>query len=358
MMRLGVLSLGEGYAVMRAWHVALQMHFFLGVCMVGFLLQASPRLLDSRESVPRGAIAILSLFLSALLLLGIDGGGQAWRVFLSVAYLGTAFVVTRVARGASDERRWRIAAPLVLGLVGFVVAAWVDGATPNNGLLLFWLGPAPILAATAQQFLVAVLGLPAMSMRSARVLLACYLATSVSLGWAMLPSSSAPLLWKLAAVLGSATVIGYIAANSVAHAWRRCRDEPLSLVFTLSSVWLAVAALCLFAGPRASDAILHLFSTGIAVPLLLVLTSRIMNFFSEREVLSERAVTRLLLLWQVVPMGRGLGGMLPLPALVSWLVVVVAAVVVLCWVCAITFGIVRSLNVRWRLGDGAPAARC
>lgn len=358
LMRSGVIPISDGYGWMRQWHAVIQLHFFLGVCMVGFLLQASPRLLDSRVPIPRGAVAILLLFLGAGLLLSVDGRGIAWRVLLSLAYAVTALLVVRVASGASSERRLRIAAPFILGLVGFILAAWGDLVAPSSALFHFWVGPAPVLAAAAQQFLGGVLGHPPITMRAAGATLTCYLVSILGLGWALTHPGSALFAWRIAAVFGSATILGYLCSSSIMLTWRRSCQEPLALVCTLSAFWLVVSAILLCLGPSGSDALLHLLATGIAVPLLLVVTSRIMNFFSEREVLGDRAVLRLLLVWQLVPVGRGLGSVFAAPTFISWLVVAAVTVVVVYWSQALVFGIVRSLRLKWRLGEEAPAARC
>jgi len=129
-----------------------------------------------------------------------------------------------------------------------------------------------------------------------------------------------------------ATIIYYVLATKLYLAHRTATKDGLALAFLASYLWAIAGGLLLFRyGSELSDRVFHLWSIGWATPLILSVSGQIVGFMSGRNITRTRAFVGAILCWQIVPIGRALSYLLKLPSAFSWLVSVVATLVLIYW---------------------------
>src|SRR5690606_36097081 len=135
----GELALPRTYHSLRALHAGLQLHFFLGAFIVGFLSQGAPRILESHSQVRPQAKYLFPLLAFALLI-RVLGFMTVADTLTFLVYAGALFCLFPVFLTANPENRLRMAMPCAVSLAALALGALVDTSDAGVALAVFWWG--------------------------------------------------------------------------------------------------------------------------------------------------------------------------------------------------------------------------
>jgi hypothetical protein len=325
----GQMQIASNYVWQKQLHAILQTHFFMGAFIIGFCLQITPRLFEVRLAPPQvGRYVIVGLVSSAILVLLENRVGP---ILLSFCFLFTIGALLPHLRISSREIKVRVGYPLFIGLLSLAAGAMLDTGDPVIGLMVFWCGVVPIVYASGQQLLSGMLGFSSLSGSEAKTMLSVYVLSVAALVTHFGGSPFQGWSWLLFAMFATATVSFAIFCLRSAGFGFRLGGDAVAFAVTSGSFWTLLGALALFAGAQYSDAVLHIWATGLVMPLIFSISSRVVGAMSGKGLLSEKVFLWLLWFWQLVPLGRGVGRLITLPATFAWVVGFTASIVYLVW---------------------------
>lgn len=345
LIRAGVMSVeGHNYAEMRLLHAAIQLFVFFGCCALGFVIQAAPKLFGSPEKLPVWCLLPLVLIPSGVIALYLFPGDWPGPLLTGSAFFVPVVPLLRLARSGNSDRVAAIGYPVLFGLIGLVVSAWLHFQSPVGALIFMWIGMFPLIYAAAQQFGSGFLNGAIVSRFRMKVLLSLHLLSSAVLlvgyfSGGTVPSGYLMLFGSLAA----AAIIFFLFSSRLLSSLLRVPGNAFELGFSISSCWACISPALAAAGVITVDQLLHLWASGTGMTLIFVVSGRILGFLSGKPVLKGRTLAAIVLLWQVVPLTRGFG-IIEQP-LVAWIGTVVAGLCVVIWGIAI-LRVVISMNIR------------
>lgn len=325
----GLIPARASYLFMRQAHAEIQIFLFLGLFILGFMFQASPKLFGVPRTTSRWCLTV-----PALLLLGvalrlwpiIDGADY---VLLTAAMAAAAVFLSPVVGGPgmclSDPLRGLAA----ISLVGAVVSPWIDIGEPVGALLVFWWAWGGFLFIGCQQFISGMLEGRKLAGRPGQFVAGLYLVSCIALAVA----AWGPVRWGIAGTVFGAlslvVLLSFLWAAGAVGGLKKNWRSILGITFLLSFAWALAGSLMLLRGAVYVDLALHAWALGWATTLLVPISLRILSFLGEEPQPDARLVVSLVLLWQLVPLGRTLGHMLT-PQM-AWVVGIAASIVYIFW---------------------------
>lgn len=329
----GQVSLPSRYFIWRAAHATLQIHFFVGLFILGFLMQAAPKLLlVSVPLSPATKFLFPVLILSFLAYMGMME--SVGMILASLVYLGAALSLVPLVKKAAKEDVERVGIPCIVGTVSLGIGSWFDLSSPIMALALFWWGVVSVILGVAPQFIAGVLGGSKLELRESRIVSALFVLTGLTiLNLTVIDSS---LLWVAFSALSVATFAAYLYFTKIFRAVLQGEVfKPFAVGFLISWVWAFVGALLAAEGAGAADATLHAWGIGFATTMIIAVSSRVIGYVTMVEVIPERLFLSVLAVWQLVPIGRSLRHIFSLPPFFSWLVVGSTVLVLGAWLTGI-----------------------
>ncbi len=318
------IPLSAHHLSLRLLHAKLQIHFFLGAFILGFLLQGAPRILESRRPQLSGARYIFPMLLIALVV-RLCGLEILSDVLTAVTYFGALVCLSPVFLSSSAEKLFAIAAPSALGLLVLSIGVFFEVSSPTSGLALFWCGIMPVIFGVGQQFIYGILGA---SLLKGRKLLAVAIVWFI--GAVALLVEQSTVSWLIFAASAFSTFALYIAFTQMLCGLRK--KESFVRGFIFAWIWGLLGGLLALSGPHTSDSVLHLWGAGLAMTLIFVVSSRVVSHVTYEEVLPNKLFYPLIGLWQLVPLGRGFRHYLGIPNEGAWIVALISCAVLLVWI--------------------------
>lgn len=334
LMQNGKMPVAWNYASLRSIHALVQTYLFLGLFILGFLLQSAPKVLKVKASA-RGIsfMALPSLVVGILLFLHSPEGVTP-RLFFAAPFFGTFLFIAFLTYRGREDLREIYSAWVLMGLLGLGMSPWFSVERPENAVVFLWSGVVPIVFAAGQQFLSAFLGGKRLGKWVNRLLFACYASALIFMLAARATENA--LLWHISGAFAFLTLLIYLSGTDAIKAASKLLVEPLAFAFVTGYFWaLAAAAIIAWIGPSQLDSCFHLFVLGWLSTLIISVSSQVLRAISGTFLLSRRLVLILLIVWQLVPVGRGLRYLTQLPPGFSHAVLTAATIVLFPWVLAV-----------------------
>lgn len=326
----GEMAVSASFAELRRIHIHFQLYLFFGLAILGFLMQAAPRFLQVPVRPSARALWLIPATVFGALISALAPDQRFSQCALALPFLFALVAVIQLLRVAPVAPRREFGSWMLFSLLGFVVGAFLVGEGADRWLIAFWLAVAPMVLGVGQQFIRAFVTGMAIEGRLAFTLKALFLVT----GGLMLSAYSLGIdpLWRAAGVAATVLLLTYALRLTL---WRvRCWQSRgvLCWAFACAYVWAGIGALllCVF-GAGALDAVLHAWALGWVCPLLFSISAQIMENLAGKFLIERRWQLRLLVLWQLVPIGRSGLAVVMLPAWMSHVVASVSALVFLVW---------------------------
>lgn len=346
------------YLIFKHLHALIQIEFFLGFFIVGFYLQTAPKLFEIPSPAPRWALWLLAPMIAAGICLFVFPHAHIHRYLLALSYFSTAAILFTYYLRATLINRLRLGVLSIFGLCSLGVAPFFNLTDPVVALTIFWCGILAVVFAVSQQFIIWVLGGVKLEPRQSRILLLLFFSASASALLALCEPALADLSFMLFAILSLFTsTYFFVKTRALAISWRRL-SEPLALAISLVQLWAIVGSLILLFGRQYADAVLHLWATGISITLILAVSSRVVGVIAGNIVFRSVTLIALILLWQVVVIGRGLSSLIALPTWFSWITGVCAILVFSIWCAAIFWRIAQILRRQFSLRKNEQMIGC
>jgi hypothetical protein len=342
LIRFGEIAPKANYAEQREFHVLIQIFPFLGSFVLGYVLQAVPRLLGTDRFALRRVFFALPLL--ALGVLITPQFRLAGSVLLALPFAGAILYLVELFRGAKREAIFRYGLWPLLSMLAFTVLPFTSFQYGTTLVVFFWAALAAPLFAFSPVFGVAFgggekMGRGASAAVHISVLLTLGVLLAAHLGYAPI---------EIGGALAYGTIILFLILTRIYCAARR--REPVIVALVLGLFWGMVgAAVLAWYGAAASDFVFHLWALGWSTPMMFAVSSHIVEIFASGLPMTERMVLWLIVMWQIVPLGRGLAVMLQLPPRFSMIVGLVVGILSLFWMVAF-------LKASWKINKRLRAA--
>lgn len=336
LIRSGILEFDGDYRAIRGLHASMQFYLFLTPFILGFLLQSGPKLFEVHEPLPRFAYLTLPATVTGAAALIIAPSSFAGPLILSTACLTAAISLLPLYLAATPYVQWRFGGFAMCGLISLSAGAFIDPYLPANAILLFWFGIVSIILATGQQFMAGVLKAKLRSINYFRITAALYSATGLSLLLALLGFHNS---WKLISGLMILTIISFLNASGGKAIFKNLHT-PLGLAFAFAFAWAFIGASLLSRGYANMDNAMHAWGIGFAFTLIIAVSTRLISWITDKQILKDRTLIVSLVLWQIATFVRVTHGIFSFPRIVIIAAGVLTTLVLVTWAAAILSGAV------------------
>lgn len=326
LMRAGTVPFEATYGQLRHLHAAIQLFLFFGLSILGFSLQSAPRFLGLRSPVPLWIKLLPLCLLVVSLLCRLAGAAPLFSACLSASAFLLVFLYLSLAMRTATTRSLPFLY-VMPALLAFAFESFQDSTQPLHALHLFWMAVGGPLFAFSQLFIGNLLGGERLSPKRAPVFLTLYLLSVVG----SIACLYFPNLWleRLVSLNMGALITFFVWATRLFRV-PGSEHSHLALAFRCGFFWAWIGAFGLLFDPTQADGWLHLWATGWATGILIAMSLHITGFLSGTHP-TARQVYPLVLVWQLVPIGRGLGNLVEFPSAGHIAVSVGAAGVLLTW---------------------------
>ena len=335
--RSGLFTPPASYAFQRYLHALIQLYLYFALFILGFLIQTGPRLFERNPFPRRIRFVLPAVMVASVAWAAIDPEVLLPRLLLSasflipLAHLAPGFRSSLIARA--------LALPIATCLLTFATGAFVDVSNPLIAVIMLWGGVGGAVFGAGQQFIAG----PMRGVRLAgiaRIAFSILFPGSIAAGVAASTNFS---LWPLFGLLMACTMATFAGATQMYRIIPLLKTELLAPYFVMGFAWALIAIGVLMAGPAYADASLHLFATGWGMALIFGIGTRIMSMATGGTLISLRTTLIFALLWQVVPLGRGLSAWLP--QWFAWITATVGGGVYSVWLGIIAYRLIRKRDL-------------
>ncbi len=345
-----ILPLVGAYSELKRAHVIIQLFLFFGLFVLGFISQAGGKMLGASLNLGKVPLLILPLYLvGAIAMLN----GQSWGAFLISApfSLYASYICFVSFRDSLYSPK---VALTVLGLGVLGASPFFQLENPHSALLIMWGGFGSLIFSASVQFISAFLRGRALAGREGILFLLLHSASVALL--AIVPTTQPELI----AISALSALFVYLHATGFATWSMSAYPLPLGLAFVSGFLWVAVAwAVLLYGSFATADLSVHILAVGWAAPLIFAVSFQVVGFLTGKESLLPRNIWwTLLLIWQLVPLGRGAFHLIALPAWFSLIVTAASTIVMLSWTISICSAEWTMLRLQSVLSKGETLKSC
>ncbi len=302
LMRVGLMEMRPSYLFFRSLHADIQLFFFFGFFVLGFIAQASPKLLGVQRRMSAWCLWALILAPAGFVVEHFFVFPVLGKLLLSGSFLLVLFCLFPLVRQSKGERRRSIGTLFAIGLVSFAIGVWLPVERTEVSLLVFWLALAPCILGAAQQFISGLLDGHYLSVTSLMLVLGTFLLASLFLlqeAYPIIDIAEHSTRWF--GLFSLLLVVLYVVGTS---ARMKIRPWFVGGAFGFSLFWAFLTPILAFFGVVAMDATLHLFALGVGYTLLFAVSLQVLNHLSGRALLPPRISLTFLCAWQLVPLLR------------------------------------------------------
>lgn len=339
----GQIHIPSNYQSLRTTHALLNLYGFLAAFIVGFLLQAGPKIFGVNKPVHQGSLAVFLLYTTGIALLLFDIALGAF--LLSAAFFLTMLLVADLLAAATTTTRLTLGIPCLIGLFAFAIGIFLPFERPFVALALLWTALLPITMSVSQQITKNLFDGKSLTSSHSLVLFGAWSIAVFALACFSLDVLK-DLMWSSFSLFAMVTLLLYFCFTQT---WRALFSKnAYGLGIGISWLWALIATVVSFRGALYVDFIFHLLAIGFASTLILSVSSRVVSAITQFEVFSDRGFYILLFFWQTVPIERGLKPFLPLPHFFTWVAVCCAFGVLIVWATAIFRSLFKFITFKRR----------
>ncbi|RMD84692.1 MAG: hypothetical protein D6808_06585 [Candidatus Dadabacteria bacterium] len=342
MMINGQMDMWSDYLTQRHIHAIMQIYLFIGLFIMGFCYQAAAKQLEVKEPKPELAVVLTVFPLMGLLYQTINP--LVGKVVLALPYFLTAIYVFSLLLKSSLKNIFSVGILLLCGLLALTRGVFLNVADPAMAVMVVWGGIGGVLLATQQQFLAGFFGAQRITGAGAFFTNLFYLCSLYNCY--MFVSLRDFGHYKWVSIFASLTILTFILSTKGWKVIRSMLIDPLALAFSFGYLWALYGALLMFQEIVSNDLIQHTWSTGWIFPIIFATSLKIISFLSQKELMKPNTQIVMIVLWQIVPLGRAVLPLYTSLAVLPWLVGIAATVVFVSWFYCLLKGIltVRKLN--------------
>jgi len=340
LIRDGQMDPGGSYPTQRHMHAVIQIFLFFGSFIVGFILQALPKLLERPGTISPGNLLLLLPLCLGVMLAPFSSVGLLSAAFLCLTFLVVLGNVLRLMVDAPLKVWLGKGIFLVAALVSWCLAPFMDLGNPLNSLLILWVSILGVVFSSSKHFIAVVLGGRTESALFDPLSLLFFLCAACGLAtysWGAYETG-----WIIFAYSALLTLVFFVVGTGLIGSFFRAKPGAIYLALAFGFSWAVVGAVTALAGPHRADSVLHIWATGWASTLVLAVAPRMTGVLSGQEVISSRLLIAVLLIWQIVPLGRGFD--YSLGTYTSWIVGSASSLAFIVWAIFLARGIWRSIK--------------
>ncbi len=322
LIRSGILPVAVEYIELRELHSFIQIYFFIGSFILGFVFHAIPVLMGSRITAPTKTLIIIPVLAISLLLKTSTEIKYLVELVLSLVFLTSLLFLLKNSVRAKYEQIVQIAVPVFFGLTVLCCGTFLNLSDPQTALGLIWFGICPILFGTGQQFISGFLGGKRLAPKAMLFFMAVYLFSLLIFIFQL--SSN---LFCLSIGINLAL---YIYLTRATLMWGGSLHEPLTLAFVSGFIWLLVGWISLWTGFAPTDFTVHAWGMGAVVSIVMGTSSQILSFITSRSIIKPKLLWLTILCWQCATFARVLSSLLQYNSLIG-IILVLGTMALLFW---------------------------
>lgn len=318
----------ESYAYLVNLHATSQLIVFFGLFILGFVYTAGYHLNGGQPKPIKQIFWILPAIAIGYILYLIPPVTVLGKLIMSASFAYTGLVMLGAAREGNFPRP-AITTLCLPGLITFAAAPWLQLTNINIAFFVLMTGPFFFVLMAGLQLIPNVMKGNRLEGNPARLFIAlisiAYLLTvyGTFLGEISLVMMTIPFVLS---------VIVYLVHVDIFKALNHCGPTSLSIAFIAGFSWFfATMILLAIHGEVFLENALHLIILGQVMTHVIAVGARVIGFFSGDYTISDANLTRLVLLWQLVPFTRGLDAIIDFPSGMAWITTVVTVAVLLPW---------------------------
>ena len=318
----------------RELHLLTQVYLFIGLFILGFIFQSSPRIVAAPVTASPRLLWIIPITLLGVSLSISDYYSVYGHIFISAAYLTGAIYIVSLGPFFIKTKRVRLLVAHLIGVLLIAGGPFLPLTDAHFAAWFFWASLGLIITASSEQFFVAFLEGQKLDDSVGLKLIFFQLITS-AIGLVSYLTFD-PLMTKIWGasiclfLLFFLIRIGFKIKASFSEA------SPLSLAFTLGYIWAMLGGVTLiFASFSPYDRALHAWVMGWAITLIFAISVQVLSWVSRTPLLTRRLALFNLWTWQPLVCARVGKGILPIGESLSYVISILAGVSFLIWLGAL-----------------------
>ena len=324
----GQIQPAENYLYIVNLHATSQILIFFGLFILGFVYTAGYHLNGGQARPVKQIFWVLPAIAVGFILHLFQPLEQVGKLIISASFAYTGLMML----GAAKEGRFSkpvITALCLPALITFTAAPWLQLTDINVAFFVVLTGPFFFVLMAGLQLIPNVMKGDRLEGTPGWVFIVLMMTSYLLIAYSAFVSQVNPALIALSLML---PVIMYLTCVNLFKALNYCGPTSLAIAFIAGFSWF-FAAMVLLAihGDTFMENALHLIVLGQVTTHVIAVGARVIGFFSGDYAISDVRLTRLVLLWQLVPFTRGLDAVIDFPAGTAWITTVTTVAVLLPW---------------------------
>ncbi len=324
--RSGQITPPKDYLNYRYAHIYIQFYGFFSCFILGFVFQAASKLFASSVFVNRLCVLLSPVVLLSAVFLSYTNTAYIGKILVCLIYIATAGFLLPLISKENISRSSGTSLLIITSLVSFMTGIFTDLGNPLVAISLFWGAVAAAVFAAGQLFIQGTLKGAKLQNKSVFTFHGLYFLTYLLFIISAFNFSS--LLIRAAGLSSLIAISYYISACKIYRGYKTVFTS-IGLAYFFALIWALTGSLLLIFIPEQTDSVLHIWSTGWGVVLILAMAPRIVGFLFGKKFFSDGTILLMVITWQAVPLGRGFGSYLP--GWISWFVSGASILVFIPW---------------------------
>ena len=309
--RAGQIQHADNYAYLVNLHATSQILLFFGLFILGFVYTAGYHLNGGQAKPVKQIFWVLPAIVAGYMLHLFAPLEEVGKLIMSAAFAYSGFLMFAAAKEGGFSKP-SITALCLPGLITFSAAPWLELADTKIAFFVVVTGPCFFVLMAGLQLIANVMKGDRLSGKAEWVFIVLIAISYLLTAYATFVGHVAPALIALSFIL---PVMVYLVHVNIFKALNFCGPTSLAVAFIAGFSWFlaAMILLAVFGEPFMENA-LHMIILGQVTTHIIAVGARVIGFFSAGEVISDARLTALILLWQLVPLTRGLDMLIDFPA--------------------------------------------
>ena len=306
LMQIGIIQNNKDYEYYKIIHILLQNYFFFGFFILGFFIQAHHKIFEIENLKPQKALLNIPISILGFIFILISTNSTFARFLIVVPFLYSLILLFKITKVCDLKKKITLCLPSLIGLLTFIILIFSNLTSTILSLLLLWSGSIAFIFVAGQQFVSGVLGCSKLSFRSGIIFNFFYLSSIIVLILFSTQTISNNLYWRIFIVLSLSTILSFFFGCKIYKINFAANKDVLKIAFPICLLWAIIGLIFSFDGVYKADKLIHILATGWLLPLIIFVSSRVFNHFSNKNIFSDKILIIFLFLWQIVPITRGL----------------------------------------------------
>jgi hypothetical protein len=324
----GQIEYADSYAYLMNLHATSQLIVFFGLFILGFVYTAGYHLNGGQARPIKQIFWVLPAIAIGYILYLIPPVTVLGKLMMSASFAYTGLMMFGAAKEGNFSKP-AITALCLPGLITFAAAPWLQLTDVKTAFFVVMTGPLFFVLMAGLQLIPNVMKGSRLEGNPGWIFVFLIFTAYLLAAYGTFFGEVSLAMMTMPFVLA---VIVYLMHVNIFKALNHCGPTSLSIAFIAGFSWFFATMILLpIHGEPFLENALHLIILGQVMTHVIAVGARVIGFFSGDYAISDANLTKLVLLWQLVPFARGLDGIIDFPSGTAWITVALTVAVVLPW---------------------------